>query len=271
MIKYILIISILFASILHVSAQNFEEKSHIIKGNKEYMQSDFLKAESQYKIALGKDGNSLKANYNLGNSLYNQKKFDEARAHYDQVLKNEKASKSDKAKALHNVGKTYLDENQFQKAMQNFKESLRLNPSDDETRYNYALAKKRLKEEQEKEKPENKDPQDSDEKGDDKNNEGSENQKENPENKPTSDGNPEKQNQGEKEGGDSGNEEGDGQERQQDITKGSDGKDSESEGITTTDRQEGMLEALRQQEKETLKKIISNKAQNNRSNSDKDW
>lgn len=273
MIKNILFVTILIAIQLPLSAQTFEEKSHVIKGNKEYIHGDYLKAESQYKIALSEDANSLKANYNLGNALYSQKKFDEARAHYDHVLKNENSSKLEKAHSYHNIGKTYLDENEFEKAAHNFKESLKLNPNDDETRYNYSLAKKRMKEQQEKEKPKNQDPNESDEKGDDKDNKGSQNEKENPKENPEDEGDSSQQkNQGEKEGGEEGNEEGEGdQPQQQNITKGSDGKDSESEGSTSSDRQEGMLEALRQQEKETLKKIISNKAQNGRSNSDKDW
>lgn len=275
MIKYILFVSILLTFSIQISAQNFEEKAHVIKGNQEYNHADYLKAESQYKIALSKDAKSVKANYNLGNALYQQKKFDEARAHYDHVIQNENATQLDKAKAFHNTGKAYFDEKEFEKAAQNFKKSLKLNPEDDETRYNYALAKKKFEEQQEKEKPNNQDSEDSDQKGDNKENDGSENEKEGQDQDSQKDGNQSEQQQnqqGNEEGGEDGNEKGDGDRPQeQKITKGSDGKGPESENAVNTDRQEGMLDALRQQEQETLKKIISNKAQNVRSNSEKDW
>ena len=275
MIKYILFISILLTFSIQLSAQNFEEKAHVIKGNQEYSHADYLKAESQYKIALSKDAKSVKANYNLGNALYQQKKFDEARAHYDYVIQNENATQLDKAKAYHNTGKSYFDEKEFEKAAQNFKQSLKLNPEDDETRYNYALAKKKLEEQQEKEKPKNQDPEDSDQKGDNKENDGSENEREGQDQDSQKDRNQSEQQQnqqGNEEGGENGNEKGNGnQPLEQKITKGDDGKGPESENAVNTDHQEGMLDALRQQEQETLKKIISNKAQNKRSNSEKDW
>ena len=277
MIKYILFFTILVTLSIPLSAQKFEEKEYVIKGNKEYNHSDYLKAESNYKIALSKDPKSVKANYNLGNALYEQKKFDEARAHYDYVIQNENATQLDKANAYHNTGKTYFDEKEFEKAAQNFKESLKLNPNDDETRYNYALAKKKVEEQKEKEKQNKQDSEEDSSQGENQENEGSQNEKEQQEQDSDrdKDGNqsqPQQNQQGQEEGGEDGNEKGDGDRPQeQKITKGSEGKGPESENAVNTERQEGILEALRQQEQETLKKIIGNKAQNVRSNSEKDW
>src|SRR5690606_26494398 len=143
MVKNILFFSLLVAALVSVSAQT-EAKDYIINGNQFYNQKDYAKAELQYKQALSKDANSIKGNYNLGNSLYQQKRYDESRAHYDKIIKNLNSSKSDKHKAFHNIGKTYLDENNAEKAVQNLKEALKLNPYDEQTRYNYALARKLL-------------------------------------------------------------------------------------------------------------------------------
>lgn len=265
MVKYILSLFLLVTSLVSVCAQS-DAKDYIIGGNQLYNQKDYAKAELQYKQALSKDANSTKANYNLGNSLYSQKKLDEARAHYDKILKDGKSTKNDKYKAFHNIGKTYLDENNPEKAVLNFKEALKLNPYDEQTRYNYALAKKQL-EEQKK--------QDDQQKGDskkDNKDKGDKNQ-ENPESGDENNSEQQKDNKGKQQDqGQDGNENGDGnQPKDEQISKGSDKKGQESPNAMNKEYQEGVLRALEQQEQETLKKIISQKAKKVRTNTEKDW
>lgn len=274
MIKHILTFLFLIPISYIVSAQKSDVKDYIISGNQNYMEGNFAKAEAQYKSALGEDSNSIKGNYNLGNSLYKQKRMDEARVHYDRVIQNLNATNSDKHKAYHNIGKSYLDEKNPEKAVANLKEALKLNPYDDETRYNYALARKQLEEQQEKkdeknqEKKENQDGSNEDQK-DSKDN--AEKQDEGDKGENNENQKPENEN-GQQPDGENGNEDGDGKapENQQ-ITKGSDGKEKSSSQPMNTERQEGLLDALRQQEQETLKKIISQKAQKVRVNTEKDW
>ena len=256
-----------------VFAQELDLKSHIINGNENYLQGDYLKAESQYKQALAINENSTKGNYNLGNALYHQHKYDEARAYYDRIIQNKSTSKTDKSKAFHNIGKSYLDQNKYEEAARNFKEALKLNPNDDETRYNYALARKYL-EEQQKETPDNENPENSDKKGDNKENENSDKEKQGKEEGENNEGEQEKEqkDQGKEKGGQDGNEEGQSDKPQeQQLTKGSDGKGQSSENALDSERQERMLEALKQQEQETLKRIINQKAKKTRSNAEKDW
>src|SRR5690606_6031893 len=178
MLKHILTILILLNFFHFVSAQKSEAKDYIISGNQSYLQGDFAKAEAKYKIALSEDSNSLKANYNLGNALYQQKRLDESRVHYDRVIQDRNATKLDKHKAYHNIGKTYLDENDPEKAVASLKEALKLNPYDDETRYNYALARKLLEKqkEEEKEKDKNGEGEEDSQKNQEENNENPENQ-----------------------------------------------------------------------------------------------
>ncbi|WP_159447428.1 tetratricopeptide repeat protein [Moheibacter sediminis] len=261
MIKNILFFFFLVTVFVSVCAQS-DAKDYIIGGNQLYAQKDYAKAELQYKQALSKDANSIKANYNLGNSLYHQKKYDESRAHYYKIIKNIKSSKADKHKAFHNIGKTYLDENEPEKAVQNLKEALRFNPYDEQTRYNYALARKML--EEQKKQDQNKDQQKDQNKGD-KNQENPESGDKNESEQEKNKGNQQNQGQG-------GNEEGEGnQPKDQQITKGSDGKGQDSRNAMNKEYQEGVLRALEQQEQETLKKIISQKAKKVRTNTEKDW
>lgn len=273
MIKHILSFYLLMNLMCAVSAQKSDAKDYIISGNQRYMEGDFSKSEAQYKIALSEDLNSIKANYNLGNALYKQKRMDEARVHYDRVIQNSQATKSDKHKAYHNIGKSYLDENDPEKAVASLKEALKLNPYDDQTRYNYALARKLLEKqkEEEKEKDKNGEGEEDSQKNQEENNENPENQDQGESEENGKKSPPQNQN-GNQEGGQNGDKSGEGETPQkQKITKGEDGKGKNSSQPMNTERQEGLLEALRQQEQETLKKIISQKAQKVRVNTEKDW
>lgn len=278
--KTILFISILLVPLSILFAQEFDEKSHIINGNEQYNKGDYLKAESQYKVALSKNENSIKGNFNLGNALYHQNKFDEARAHYDRVIQNLDSDEISKAEAYHNIGKSYLDQNEFEKAMNNFKEALKLDPHNDQTRYNYALAKKRLEEESEKDKPDNENPDENDDAGDDKENQDSDKEKDGKEqSEDDKDGDSQKDQQsdeqdrqGNQSGGQDGQEKGQG-DRPEDVelTRGEEGKGAEEGQSLNQERQETMLKALQQQEQESFRKIINQKADKSRTRADKDW
>lgn len=263
-------------------AQKGDAKPYIINGNESYNHGDFAKAETQYKIALNEDPGSIKGNYNLGNALYKQKKYDESRAHFDRVLHNVKSSKEDKQKAFHNIGKSYFDQNNYEQAVLNFKEALKLNPHDDETRYNYALARKQLekqkedrdqnqqKQEQNKEKGDS--GQDQQNQDEDQNTNSQEKQKDKGEQGENKQEQKPQNNNGNQAGGQNGNNDGEGDSPQnQQISKGSDGKGQESPQALNPEYQEGLLNALQKQEQETLKKIISQKAQKVRVNTEKDW
>lgn len=267
--KLILLLTFLLIPFVIISAQKFDEKSHIINGNQEYNEGQYLKAEAQYKIALSKNSNSIKGNYNLGNALYHQDKFDEARAHYDRVIQNVQSTELDKAKAYHNIGKSYFDQNEFEKAVNYFKESLKLNPTDDDTRYNYALAKKRL-EQQEKEENETSDNSESNE-GDSEQDEPSEGNEQSPSGK-NGQGEENDTQQGNQSGGQNGMHDGFGNRpEEQQITKGSKGEGSNPGESLNEKRQEALLNALKQQEQRSFERIISSKTQKNKVRTEKDW
>ncbi len=277
MIKHILSFFLLMNLLCAVFAQKSDAKDYIISGNQLYGQGDFAKAEAQYKSALSKDPNSIKANYNLGNALYKQKRMEESRVHYDRVIHDKNATKADQHKAYHNIGKSYLDENNPEKAVANLKEALKLNPYDEETRYNYALARKLLEKQEEKndqKDQQNQDNQDNKNNSEENKNDSQENREKQDEgDKGEQNENQKPQNQnGNQEGGENEDKEGKGETPQNSqITKGEDGKGKNSSQPLNSERQEGLLEALRQQEQETLKKIISQKAQKVRVNTEKDW
>ena len=50
------------------------EKKHLKDGNESYKKSDYVAAEKEYNKALGKNKDSYKATFNLGDAYYKQGK-----------------------------------------------------------------------------------------------------------------------------------------------------------------------------------------------------
>lgn len=143
-----------------VSAFAQKERSMARKGNRFYADSAYTKSEVAYIKALDENPNLREAQFNLANAAIRQAKFDEALEQLD-VLANTSEDKVERGEIYHNMGNTYLSKYQaslqdqekaktageeLDKSIDAFKKSLRNNPSDDETRYNLAVAQK-LKEE----------------------------------------------------------------------------------------------------------------------------
>ena len=128
-----------------------EEKQIFRTGNDFYKQQNYVDAEVYYKKSLKQNPNYEKANYNLGNAIYQQNRFKEALPMYELVSKTTE-DKLTKAESFHNIGNTMMKEKQYDKAVEAFKNSMRNNSKDDETRYNLALAQKMLKKQQDQNK-----------------------------------------------------------------------------------------------------------------------
>jgi tetratricopeptide (TPR) repeat protein len=125
---------------------NAQQKDRILpKANEEYAQNKFADAEADYRISESKFPKKAAAAYNLGNAIYRQNQVAEAKFAYAKALKNTK-TKAEKHSAFHNLGNVFMKEKDYTQAVEAYKNALRNNPSDEETRYNYALAKKMLKE-----------------------------------------------------------------------------------------------------------------------------
>ncbi|MDM1367414.1 tetratricopeptide repeat protein [Myroides marinus] len=110
------------------------------KGNEGYEGKHYNQAEASYRIANSKDAKST-ADYNLGNTMYKQKLNKEAETAYLRAAQKA-TTKEAKHLAYHNLGNAYMKSKNYQAAEQAYKNALLNNPKDDETRYNYAVAKK---------------------------------------------------------------------------------------------------------------------------------
>jgi len=122
-------------------------------GNQAYKNGHYKDAEIDYRKALTKAPNSQKATYNLGNSLYKQKNFDEASAQYLKLAQSEKKEVS-KQNVYYNLGNSLLENKKYKESIDAYKMALRQNPKDEDTRYNLSYAMTKLQ--QQKKQQQNK-------------------------------------------------------------------------------------------------------------------
>lgn len=143
-------ITYIFILFLAIAGNVFAQKTdrdYLRSGNKLYNDSLFIKAEVDYRKALEQNPQSTDAMFNLSNSLLMQQKAKEAMEQLESVAKIEK-DKSKLAEIYHNMGVILHVNKQYPQCIEAYKEALRNNPKDDETRYNLALAQKMLKDQQ---------------------------------------------------------------------------------------------------------------------------
>ena len=165
MLQKIYIISLLLLGSISVHAQQKTDRDYLRSGNKLYNDSLFIKAEVDYRKALDINPKSTDAMFNLGNALLMQQKVKEAMEQYESVSKVEK-DKSKLAEIYHNMGVILQSAKQYPQCIEAYKESLRNNPKDNETRYNLALAQKMLKDQQQNQQNQDQQQQQQDQKED---------------------------------------------------------------------------------------------------------
>ncbi|TXD53497.1 MULTISPECIES: tetratricopeptide repeat protein [unclassified Polaribacter] len=232
------------------------------QGNQLYQQQQYTDASVAYRKALDKSSNYDKASYNLGNALYENKNFKEAAPQYELSAKTAE-DKFTKAEAYHNLGNSMMETKNYQGAVDAFKNSLRNNPNDDETRYNLAVAQELL----DKEKEENKDDKNKDKKDQDKKDKDDKNKDED---KKEGDDNKDKKNDEDKDG------KGDEDKKDNQDPKKEDAKDQQEkpkpqQGKMSPQQVKQLLESLSNEEKKTQKKMNAQKAKGKKVKQEKDW
>ncbi|MEI6575956.1 MAG: tetratricopeptide repeat protein [Bacteroidota bacterium] len=156
--RMIIIVGFLFSGqFLHAQA----ERSWIREGNKSYEKGQYKDAEILYRKGLEKQAQSPRATYNLGNSLYKQKNFQEASKYYGNVNMTE-MDKLSRSKVYHNQGNSLMEDKKYQESIDAYKNALRNNPNDQDTRYNlaYAMSKLMQQQQQQQQKQQKKDDKD---------------------------------------------------------------------------------------------------------------
>ncbi len=150
--RFLFVMALLLAYTISGMAQT--DRQYIRSGNKYYRQQNFVKAEAEYRKSLSVNPENPQALYNLGCTLVMQKKDSVAVQQFEKAAKIE-TGRMRKAKIYHNIGFVCQSHKLYGDAINAYKESLRNNPADNETRYNLALCQRLNKSEQNHNKKKN--------------------------------------------------------------------------------------------------------------------
>lgn len=151
----ILILSLLIASECVLTAQ--QDIKYTRRGNKQYEKGNFSEADVQYKKALEKNPQNTKASFNLGASQYRQENWEDATTSFTGSALNFENDTPTKAESFYNLGNTLMKQQKYQESIEAYKQSLRLNPKDEDARYNLAYAKQKLEQQKQEQNNQNQD------------------------------------------------------------------------------------------------------------------
>jgi tetratricopeptide (TPR) repeat protein len=260
MLRTQLIIAMLLLGNFWASAQ--QERKYIRHGNREYEKAKidsvttdttrFQNAEVEYRKALEKEPNNWDAIYNLGNSLFKQAKFEDAAKQYMAAAGMQNNDKEQLAMAYHNLGNSLLQTNKLNEAIDAYKNSLRNNPSDFETKYNLAWAQDKLKQQQNQQQD-----QDQDKQNQDKENQDQQQNQNQDQQKQDQDKQDQEQQQQE-------------QQQQQQQEQQAQQQEQPQNQISKEDAMR-ILEALQNDEKQVQEKVQKQKVQPKKRTTQKDW
>jgi Tfp pilus assembly protein PilF len=265
------IISYLFvlACYLGNAQEDDREKENALKSsidltweaNEELAKDEFIKAEADYRRAISKSDKNVIAPYNLGTAYYKKESLKEAFGRFKQA--GELASaKTEKHKAFHNMGNVFMKNEEYDKAVETYKEALRNDPKDEETRYNLALAKALA------EKKKNQQKDGDEENKDEKNKEDEQKEEEKKEDQ--------QQDNKDKDGGDQEkeeNKEGEGDEKKEQPNQGEKPEEQKQPRPNQLSPQQikNLLEAMQNEENKVQEKMNEKKVKGPKSKNAKDW
>jgi Ca-activated chloride channel family protein len=130
----------LFLLMVSVSTFAQTDRQYLRQGNKQFNAGDYANAEVSYRKAIEKNPRNPQAIYNLGNALMAQKKDSASIEQFQNAAKLE-TNPLRKYQSFHNIGVICQSHKMYGEAIESYKSALRLNPDDDETRYNLVLCK----------------------------------------------------------------------------------------------------------------------------------
>tara|TARA_Y100000385_G_scaffold253294_1_gene277334 strand:- start:5988 stop:6800 length:813 start_codon:yes stop_codon:yes gene_type:complete len=246
--------------------KTFTQTNDLISQANDLVQEDFVNAEVEYRKAISKTPSNTIGTYNLGNAYYESGLYDEALLRHMEAATSA-SSKNDRHRAFHNIGNALMKQNLCQEAVEMFKNALRNDPTDEETRYNFALAKECAEQQGQGDDDENED-----ENEDEKENEDKEDKKddgdENEDKKDEEGNDEEKKNDGDDKEDDNGKpdeNEGDKAPQKEDQKK------EQQQGKLSPQQVKNLLEAMNNQEKKVQEKINAKKAKGPKVRAEKDW
>ena len=229
------------------------DKRDVRRGNADFRKENYKEAEIDYRKALVKDSLSMAANYNLANTLYREGDMEQAGKVLERI-KEVAPSTPSAADYYYNLGDVAIAKQDWQGAVDAFKNALLLNPSDMDAKENYIYAKKKLEDQQNQQNQDNQDQnnQDNQDQNNDQNHDQNNDQNQDDQNDQNKDNDQNDQN------------------KDQNNNQNKDSQGQEPK-ITPQAAQQ-MLQAIQAKEKETQDKVNKQKAEALKSRQkDKNW
>ena len=260
--KFIVHISLFFLGLIAVKAQE-SLNTLIFRGNRSFDKQKYGEATSTFSEAVKKNEKDFGAHYNLGNSLYKIKKYDEAIAEYQKAQKNTN-NKDEKAASYYNEGNAHLQNGDGEKAVNAYKNALKFDPDNEAILKNLQIAKKKQKQKDNKQNQQNQ--QQNQQNNQNKNQDNNQNQQgdQNQENKNNNTKNQPNGNIGDQNKG-KGNQ---GAEKQNHRSEPQDPNDPNK---IPKDLQKLILQRSANQERETAKKLLNKNGYYSPESNTKDW
>jgi tetratricopeptide (TPR) repeat protein len=226
----------LFLLITLFSSNSFAQSTRglVNDGVELYNEQKFADAEVNFKKGAEKNPESFEAKFNLGDAYYKQQRYDEAIKTFQSAMANAKTDEQ-RAKIFHNVGNSLLKAQKIKESIGAYKEALKLDPNDQETKYNLSYALNLLNNPDQNQQQDQKNEQNEDQKNDQQENQEQQQQNQNQEEQQKD----QQQNQ---------------QQKEQQISK---------------EEAERILDALKENEKDLQKQLRKVKGQ--RVKTEKDW
>lgn len=260
--KFFVHISLFFLGLIAVKAQE-SLNTLIFRGNRSFDKQKYGEATSTFSEAVKKNEKDFGAHYNLGNSLYKIKKYDEAIAEYQKAQKNTN-NKDEKAASYYNEGNAHLQNGDGEKAVNAYKNALKFDPDNEAILKNLQIAKKKQKQKDNKQNQQNQ--QQNQQNNQNKNQDNNQNQQgdQNQENKNNNTKNQPNGNIGDQNKG-KGNQ---GAEKQNQKNEPQDPNDPTK---IPKDLQKLILQRSANQERETAKKLLNKNGYYSPESNTKDW
>lgn len=280
-IRVLLLVCVSFFLLNELQAQSLQEENKKIEKQTNKLlrsaednlaENDFSAAEATYRKAISKSPESVKARYNMANMYYGKEKPAQSVSRLKQAAKIAE-TKEEKHSIFHNLGNSFMQQKKYKEAVDAYKDALRNNPKDEETRYNYALAKKMLEEEEQSGGggDDDKEQEDQDKQDKDKGDEGEQKQ-----DKQEGD---DKEDKGGDQKDDKEKPENEDENGKPDPKEGEDkpGKEQPQQpqqprpGQLSPEQIKSLLEAMNNEEKKVQDKINAEKAKGAKTRTEKDW
>ncbi|MEQ8188505.1 MAG: tetratricopeptide repeat protein [Candidatus Eremiobacterota bacterium] len=249
--KHLAVISVIILSFFLCTGWTWVNpfKSKAQEGNELYKTGKYDEALKKYTDAQVEDPNSVALYYNMGNTFYQKKEYDRSIELYKKSAEGEKDLAEN---SLYNTGNACFRMNKFEEAIKYYINALKINPDDQDAKYNLEMARKKMKEQQNQDK-QNQDKQNQDKQNQDKQGKQDDQDKQNQDKQNQDKQNQDKQNQ----------------DKQNQDKQNQDKQNSDDEKISEQDARM-LLNALEEEEKQK-RKDKNNKEGLFFGNIEKDW